>query len=323
MWLRTVTGLLAVGMMMLEMDSVLGQATGPAYPNKPIRILASEPGAQVDLVARQIAPHRSASFGQPVIVENRPGFIAVENAAKATPDGYTLVIYASSVWVSPLLQKIAVDPIADLAPITLATNAPLFLFSHPSLPAKSIKELIALAKAKPGELNYGSSSAGTANHLAGELFKSMAGVDIVRIPYKGTGPAAVGLMANQVQLMFASAAAGMPHVKSGRLRVLGVGSLQPSALAPEVPTIAGAGVPGYEAAAQACMWAPAKTPKPIIGRLNQEILRILSNAEVKEKFLNGGVETVGTTPEQTAAYIKADVAKWSRVIKQAGIKLEQ
>ena len=316
---RTVSLMLTMVMTMLAVGTVSGQG----YPNKPIRILASEPGAQVDLVARQIAPAISASLGQPVIVENRPGFIAVENAAKATPDGYTLVIYASSVWVSPLLQKIAVDPVRDLAPITLATNAPLFLFSHPSVPAKSVKELVALAKAKPGELNYGSSSAGTANHLAGELFKSMAKVDIVRIPYKGTGPAAVGLMANQVQLMFGSAAAGMPHVKGGRLRVLGVGSAQPSALAPEVPTISASGVPGYEAAAQACMWAPIKTPKVIISRLNQEILRVLNSPDVKEKFLNGGVETVGTTPEQTAAYIKADVAKWSKVIKEAGIKVEQ
>ena len=170
-----------------------GQTTSAqTYPSKPIRLLASEPGAQVDTVARLISKSVAATLGQAVIIDNRPGFIAVETAAKAPPDGYTLVIYASSVWVAPLVQKTNFDPVRDLSPITLATNAPLLLFTNPTLPAKSVKELIALAKARPGELNYGSSSSGTANHLAGELFKIMAGVDIVRVPYKGTGPAAVG-----------------------------------------------------------------------------------------------------------------------------------
>jgi tripartite-type tricarboxylate transporter receptor subunit TctC len=291
------------------------------YPSRPIRIHASEPGAQVDLVARQLAPGISASMGQPVIVENRPGFIAVENATRAQPDGYTIVMYASSVWISPLLQPMRFDPVKDLAPITIATNAPLFLFAHPSLAASNIKELIALAKAKPGQLNYGSSAAGTSNHLAAELFKSMVQIDVVRIPYKGTGPAAIGLMANQVQLMFGSAAAGIAQAKAGKLKVLGVGSLQPSQLAPDVPTIAST-VPGYEAAALSCAWAPAGTPRQIVQRLYQEMVRVLNMPDIKQKLLAGGVETVATTPEKTAAYIKADVAKWAKLIKDTGIRAE-
>ena len=297
-------------------------AAGQDYPFKPIRILASEPGAQVDFVARRISQGLTTSLSQPIIVDNRPGFIAVETAAKAPADGYTLVIYASSVWVSPLLQKVSFDPVRDLSPVTLATNAPLFLFMHPSVPARTVKELIALAKARPGELNYGSSSAGTANHLAAELFKTMASVDIVRIPYKGTGPAAIGLVANQVQMMFGSAASGITQVKAGRLRLLAVGSAQPSAIAPEVPTLAASGVPGYEAAAQSCVWAPARTPAAIVQRLHREIVRVLNEPDVKEKLLSAGLETVGMTPEQTAAYIKSDIVKWTKLIKVAGIKAE-
>ncbi len=304
----------------LMMAAGLGTVNAQNYPTKPIRLLASEPGAQVDTVARLISKSVAATLGQAVIVDNRPGFIAVETAAKAPPDGYTLVIYASSVWVAPLVQKTNFDPVRDLSPITLATNAPLLLFTNPTLPAKSVKELIALAKARPGELNYGSSSSGTANHLAGELFKIMAGVDIVRVPYKGTGPAAVGLLANQVQLMFGSATTGMSQVKSGKLRVLGVASLKLSALAPDVPTISASGLPGYEAAAQSCLWAPAKTPRPIVQRLHADIVRTLNDADVKERLLAAGLETVGLTPEQTNTYIKTDIAKWGKVIRDAGIR---
>ncbi|MBI3044419.1 MAG: tripartite tricarboxylate transporter substrate binding protein [Betaproteobacteria bacterium] len=294
-------------------------AAAQPYPAKPIRILASQPGAQVDFVARRIAPDLAERLGQPVVVDNRPGYIAVDIAAKAQPDGYTLAIYASSVWISVFLQKMPFDPVKDLAPITLATNAPLFLFTHPSLPVATVKDLIALAKARPGELNYGSSSTGTSNHLAGLLFKRMSGVDIVRIPYKGTGQAAMALVANQVQMIFGSAAAGMPQVKAGRLRVLGVGSSHRSLLAPEVPTISESGLPGYEAASLSCMWAPAGTPRAIITRLSREILRILNGTDTKEKFLRAGLETLATTPEQTAAYIKADMAKWEKIIKEKAI----
>ena len=306
----------AIGMLLLGM----GAAVGQNYPYRPIRILASQPGAQVDLSARLIAQGLAPSLGQPVIVDNRTGIIAIETAAKAPPDGYTLLMYTSAVWVLPLLQKVPFDPIKDLSPVALATNAPLFLFAHPSVPAKTVKDLIVLAKARPGELNYGSAGSGTTNHLAAELFKRMAGVDIVWVPYKGSVPAAVGLVANQVQVMFVSAAVGMPQVKAGRLRVLAVASAQPSALAPDVPTVAASGLPGYEAASMSGIWVPAGTPKALVNRLSQEILRVLNSADVKEKLISSGVDPIGASPEQAAAYIKSDMVKWDKLIKDAGIR---
>lgn len=300
-------------------------AAGPAhtqpYPSKPIRLVASEPGGNVDFVARQIAPRLSTSFGQQIIVENRPsGIIPGEIVAKAVPDGYTLLIESSTFWVGPLLQKTPYDPAADFILITLPTAAPFFLYVHPSVPAATLRELIALAKARPGVLNYGSAGSGASNHLAAELFKSMAGVDIVRVPYKGAGPAGIGLVANQVQLMFGSAPFGMTQVKSGRLRVLAVASAKPSALAPEIPTMVAAGLPGYEATFMSGLWAPARTPGALIHRLNAEVLRALNGTDVKDKLLNAGVEPLGTTPEQSIAIMTADIAKWAKVIKDAGIR---
>ena len=242
--------------------------------------------------------------------------------SKAPPDGYTLLIDAASFWIGPLLQETPYDPVKDFAPVTLTDSAPNVLVVNPSLPVKSVKELIALAKARPGELNYGSSSTGSTPHLAAELFNMMAGVKIVRVPFKGSGPAVISLLGGQVQLMFATAGSVAPHVKSGRLRALAVASLQPSALAPGLPTIAASGVPGYEAVAFEGMFAPAKTPVAIIDRLNQEIVRVLNRAEVKERFFNAGVETVGSTPEEFAAAIKSNVAKWGKLIKDAGIRDE-
>lgn len=292
------------------------------YPNKPIRILAPEPGAPIDLTARLIAQRITPSLGQQVIVDNRTAIISVETAARASPDGYTLLFYTSTVWVQPLMQQMRYDAIRDFSPITLATNAPLFLFAHPAVPARSVSELIAYAKAKPGELNIGSAGTGTTNHLAAELLKSAAAIDLVRVPYKGTAQAVLGLVANQVQLVFASASAGMAQAKAGRLKVLGVASAKPSALAPDVPTIAASGLPGYEAASMSCVWAPAGTPRPVINRLNKEILMVLGDPEAQQKLLASGVEAIGGSPEQTAAYISADVAKWAKVIKQTGIRLE-
>ena len=301
--------------------SAAGPAHAQPYPSKPIRLVASEPGGNVDFVARQIAPRLSTSFGQQIIVENRPsGIIPVEIVAKAVPDGYTLLIESSTFWVGPLLQKTPYDPAADFILITLPTAAPFFLYVHPSVPAATLRELIALAKARPGVLNYGSAGSGASNHLATELFKSMAGVDIVRVPYKGAGPAGIGLVANQVQLMFGSAPFGMTQVKSGRLRVLAVASAKPSALAPEIPTMVAAGLPGYEATFMSGLWAPARTPGALIQRLNAEVVRALNGTDVKDKLLNAGVEPLGTTPEQSIAIMTADIAKWAKVIKDAGIR---
>ena len=292
------------------------------YPNRVIRIFASEAGSNVDLVARVLAQGLSTSFGRQVIVDNRPGIVAIETTAKAQPDGYTLLLYTSAVWTLPLMKETSFDPVKDLVPITLATNSPLFLYVNPTVPAKNVRELIALAKAKPGELNYAMSGNGTSNHLASEMFNSMAGVNIVRVAYKGSGPASLALVANQVQMMFSSVAAGMQHVQTGKLRVLAVASAQPSALAPDLPTIAASGVPGYDVGSISGMWAPANTPKELLSRLNQETLRVLGRADVREKFISFANEVIGNTPEQAAAYIDADMTKWRKVIKDAGIRAD-
>ena len=315
---RFVEWMFSIGMMVLGAGIVFGQN----YPNKPIRIVASAAGGSGDFAVRLIAQGLSGALSQQVVVDNRGGVIPGEIVSKAPPDGYTLLIDAASFWIGPLLQETPYDPVKDFAPVTLTDSAPNVLVVNPSLPVKSVKELIALAKARPGELNYGSSSTGSTPHLAAELFNMMAGVKIVRVPFKGSGPAVISLLGGQVQLMFATAGSVAPHVKSGRLRALAVASLQPSALAPGLPTIAASGVPGYEAVAFEGMFAPAKTPVAIIDRLNQEIVRVLNRAEVKERFFNAGVETVGSTPEEFAAAIKSNVAKWGKLIKDAGIRDE-
>ena len=286
--------------------------------------MASEPGAQIDFTLRLIQPPLSAGLGQSVIIDNRSssGFILAEMLLRAPADGYTMLMQASSFWLAPLMQSAPYDMLKDFAPVMIGTNAPLFLYVHPSVPAKSVKELVALAKAKPGELNYGSAGSGATNYLAAELFKSMAGVNIVRIPYKGTAQAAVGLLANQAQAMFGSAAAGFSHVKSGKLRVLAAATAQPSALAPEVPTLAASGVPGFEAGSMSGVYVPIKTPGAVINRLNQEMVRVLAIADVKDKMISAGIEPVGNTPAQALAYIKADLVKWGKVIKDTGMKAE-
>jgi len=244
-------------------------ATAENFPTRPVRIVTSEIGGGLDFVARLVAQGLTPNLGQQVIVDNRPsGVFTGSIVSKASPDGYTLLLNGSSFWLLPFLQSnVPYDPIKDFAPITLATRSPLLLVTHPALPVKSVKELIALAKAKPGELNYSSSSPGTPQHIAAELFKSMAGVNIVRIPYKGAGPAIVAVVAGEVQLTFSSAGAAAPHIKSGRLRALAVASAEPSALAPGLPTVASAGLPGFEAGSLWCFFAPAKTPASLISRL--------------------------------------------------------
>ncbi len=301
-----------------------GYATAQPYPNKPIRMLAPEAGGGNEIVGRAIAQALTAAMGQQIVIENRggaSGVIAGEIVAKAPPDGYTVLYYGSTIWLLPFLRdKLPFDPLRDFAPISLATSAPFFLFVHPSVPAKTLKDLIALAKAKPGQLNYGSAGSGAATHLSAELFKLVAGVDIVRIAYKGSGLAATGLLAGEVQMMFVSASVGLPHVRTGRLRALAVGSAQPSALAPDIPTMAAAGLPGYEAASTSGMFAPARTPAAIVNLLNRQIVHALGRPDVKEMFLKSAIEAVGSTPEAFAEFIRNDMAKWSRVIRDAGIR---
>ena len=301
-----------------------GMVSGQDFPNKPIRIVTAGTGGTADLVARLIGQGFSAAFSQQVVVDNRGGsfIIPVQAVAKAPPDGYTLLLLSNGVWTLPFLQNVPYDPVRDLAPITLAASSPLILVVHPSLPVSTVKTLITLGKARPGELNYATGPTGTSNHLAGELFRSMTGVNIVRVSYKGTGTAFSDLLAGQVQLMFANVAPVTPHVKSGRLRALAVTSPAPSVLFPGLPTMAAAGVPGYESEAILGVFAPAGTPEGVIGRLNQEIVRTLTRADVKERLFNASVETVASAPEQLAATIKADMVRMGKVIKEAGIRQE-
>jgi len=305
-----------------------GAATGLAqdYPTKPIRIITAEVGGGNDFLARMLAPGLGASLGQQVVVENRGGAggaIAADATARSAHDGYTLLLYASNIWIIPFLRKnLPYDPIRDFAPITWMAKSPSILVVHPSLPVRDPKQLIALARARPGALNYGSGGTGATTHLAAELFKSMAKVNLVRIAYKGNGPALNDLIAGQTQLMFATSGSATPHVKANRLRALAVTSPQPSPLAPGLPTVAESGLPGYQSLSIYGIFAPSKTPAAIVGRLNRDIVAVLGRSEIREKLLNTGVETVGSTAEEFASVIKSDMTRMGRVIREAGITAE-
>jgi len=318
---RLIAGLLSLGVIAGAVA-----ASGQNYPRKPIRLVTAEPGGGNDFAARLIVQGLGGSLGQPMIVDNRGGaggIIAADIVAKAQPDGYTLLLYANNIWIIPLLQSNApFDVIRDFAPITWAAKSPNTVVVHPSLPVKTVEELVAYARARPGELNYGSGGTGSSTHLAVELFKSMAGVNIVRVPFRGNAPALNALFAGEVQLMIATAGTVAPHLKSGRLRALAVTSAQPSPLAPGLPTMAASGLPGYESIQIYGVFAPSRTAAAIVKRLHDEIVRVLGRADVKEKFLAAGVEPVGSTPQQLAATIKSEIVRMSKVIKDAGIREE-
>jgi tripartite-type tricarboxylate transporter receptor subunit TctC len=315
---RFVRWTLWIGLMIGGSAGVSGQA----YPNKPIRIVTAEPGGGVDLLARSIAQALSASLGQPVVVENRVPLIAIENVAKAPADGYTLLIIADTFWIIPFLQNVRYDPVRDFSPITLAATSPLVLVVHSSLPVQSVKELIALAKARPGELNYASGPNGAPQHLAGELLKTMARVNIVTVPFKGSGPAMNALIGGQVQLSFPTATLATQHVKSARLRALAVTSAEPSTLFPDLPTVAASGLPGYETRVNYAMWTPSTTPESINSQLNEEIMRLLKTTEAKERFSSMGAEALGSSRQDLSAKMKIEMARWGKVIKDAGIHSE-
>jgi len=296
-------------------------AQAQPYPAKPVRFVTSEPGGGNDIVARVLAEGLKPALGQRVIVDNR-GIVAAEIAKNANPDGYTLLVYGANIWLLPYLREhVAWDPLRDFAPITIAVQLPNVLVVHPSVPVKSVRELIDHAKARPGKLDYAAGTIGVSPHLAAELFKAMTRIEIVRVPYKGGGPALNGLIAGETHLMFPNVGGAMPHMKSGRVRALGVSSAQPSALAPGLPTIAAA-VPGYEFVAVICLYAPAKTPAAIVEQLNRESVRVLRSPEVKERLFNSGAEVVANSPREFAAYMKADMQKMGKVIKDAGIRAE-
>lgn len=314
----------AAGIFVLcDMAAVAAGADGQDYPYKPIRIVTSEVGGGTDFAARVIAQALSGVIGQQVVVENRPGtIIPARVVAKASPDGYTLLLNGSSLLFLPfMMDKLPYDTVKDFAPVTLAHKSPNVLVLHPAVPVTSVRELIELARAKRGEVNYASSGSGSSVHMAAELFKSMAGVDIVRIVYRGSGPAIIGLMSGETFLMFATPGSAAPHVKAGRLKALAVTSAQPSALFPGLPTVA-SDLPGYESVSTNGVLAPAGTPPTVIKRLNQEIVRILQSPEVKAKFFNAGSETIGSSPQEFAATIKSEMTKWGKVIRDANIRAE-
>jgi tripartite-type tricarboxylate transporter receptor subunit TctC len=289
-------------------------------------IVPYPPGGGTDIVGRMVAQKLAENFGQTVVIDNRggaAGSIGSEIAAKSAPDGYTILmgnVAPNAINVS-LYAKLGYDPVADFSPVSLVASTPNILVVQPSLAVKTVADLVVLAKAKPGTLNYPSAGLGSSSHLAGELFDNLAGVKMVHIPYKGGGPALTDLLGGQVQLMFATMPAAMPHVKSGRLRAVAVTSARRSPAMPELPTI-GETLKGYEAATWYGVLAPARTPRAVIMALHGEVVKILGVAETRDRLLLQGFEPVGGTPEEFAAYIKAEIAKWGRVIKAAGIKAE-
>jgi tripartite-type tricarboxylate transporter receptor subunit TctC len=321
---QAMMNVMAVGILTAGIAAVSTQAAAAGaaamYPNKSIRIVTTEIGAGNDLLARIVAQGIAGPLGQPVIVENRATTVSGVITAQAVPDGYTLLLAANASWLGQFLQDMPYDAVRDFAPVSTVSNQPVVLVVHPSLPAKSVKELIALARARPGELFYGSSTTATVSHLAGELLKSMAGINIVRVPFKGAGPALVALIGSEVQMTFPTPSVVPQHVKAGRIRALAVSGLQPSPLLPELPTMSASGMPGYEVVSRAGIFAPVKTPAPIINRLNQEIVRALVTAEVKDKILALGSEPAGSTPDEFKTMIKADMSRMGKVIKDAGMR---
>jgi len=299
----------------------------PPYPAKTIRMIVPfPPGGGNDIVGRIVAQRLGEGFGRQVIVDNRGGAggtIGTELAAKSAPDGYTLLLNNISLAVNATLYpQLPYDTLKDLAPVTLAGRQPNLLVVHPSVPAKSVREFIAVAKANPRQISYGSGGVGTAGHFATELFMIMTGTQLLHVPYKGLGPALVDLVGGHVQCAFSTLASALPHVKAGKLRALAVTTTRPSVLFPEVPTMHAAGVPGYEFSTWYGLLAPAGTPRVVIDRLNSEAGKVMSSASLKEQFATQGVEPAFSSPEEFGAYLKSEVAKWAKVVKQTGAKPE-
>ena len=309
------TGLLAA--------TLFGAAAAQDYPAKPIRFIV---GPGPDVLARIVGQKLTEAWGQQVLVDQRPGaggIIAADSVAKSPADGYTLLLSTGTYTTIPsLYSKVPYDFVKDLQPVTLLATLPFLLVAHPSVPAKNVQELLALARARPGQLNYASSGNGTTAHLAGEMLKSMTKTNMVHVPYKGTVPGVTDLVAGQVHVMFAIIQSSLPYVKAGRLKALAVSSAKRSSSAPEVPTISESGVAGYEFISWNGVHVPAATPKPVAAKLNTELLRVITVPDVKEKMSGLGMDIAGGTPEEFGALVKSDIAKWAKVIREAGIKAE-
>ena len=298
------------------------------YPAKPVRMVVPFPaGGATDIVGRLIAQKLTESWGQQVIVDNRGGAggtIGSEAVAKSPPDGYTLLVGTSSTHaVAPsIYPKLGYDPVRDFTPVTLIANATILLAVHPSLPARNVRELIALAKKQPDALSFASSGNGGISHLVGEQFKSVAGVQMLHVPYKGDSPALVDLVSGQVHLMFGTAVSFLPYVKSGRLNALAVTNPKRSPIAPAVPTVAESGLPGFQALQWFGIFLPAGASKDVVAKVNGDVVKSLKLSDIRERMTSLGAEVVGSTPEQFAAFQRADTAKWAKVVKQSGAKLE-
>ena len=302
--------------------------TTQSYPNRPVRwIVPFAPAGPTDLMSRAVAEKISQRLGQPFVVDNRPGAggnIGAEVVSKSAPDGYTLMIghvgtHAINVTLYP---KLAFDPVRDFTPITLIATLPLALVVHPSVQAKDAKELIALAKARPGQLNFASAGNGGPTHLTGELLKTSAGIDIVHVPYKGNAAALTDLIAGRVQMMFSNLLTSMPHVRAGKLRAIGISSPKRSPQAPDLPTIAESGLPGFSAVPWYGVLGPAALPRTIVMRLNAEIARAIGLPDMQERFVAQGIDLQSSTPEQFGALIKTEVVKWRKVVRDAGAKVD-
>jgi tripartite-type tricarboxylate transporter receptor subunit TctC len=309
-----------------SVSALAAEISAPTYPAKTVRIIVGfSPGGSTDVTARILAQKISESWRQQVIVDNRPGAggnIGAEAVAKAPADGYTLLLATTGVMAinHRLYRSLPYDALRDFAPVTQIGSLPLILIVHPSLPVRSVKELIALAKAKPGQLSYASSGVGGATHMTAEVFRMMAGVDILHIPYKGSGQAMADLIGGQVPLAFDQITSSLPHVESGKLRALAVTSAKRFASVSQLPTMSEAGVPGYEAVSWNGLAAPAAAPMDVVMRIQAEVARVVQLADIKERFFRDGIEPVASTPEQFAAHIRAERAKWEKVVAAAGIK---
>lgn len=323
MRLKTLLGTIVLAL------AAAGPQTAPAqsYPAKAVRIVVPfPPGAGADIVTRLIAVKLGSAFGQQFVVDNRAGaagHIGAEVAAHAAPDGYTLLSTPASIVISrSLYPKLNYDIEKDLDPVALIASAPFVLVVHPSLPVRNVKELIALARAKPGELYFASTGNGGTPHLATEIFKMQAKIDIVHVPYKGTPPAVTDLLSGQVQLMFANTLSVLPHVRSGRLRALAISSSKRSAAAPELPTVAESGMPGFDVSTWFGMLAPRGTPKEIIDRLDGEVRKIIQMADVRARLISQGADPIGSTPEEFRTYLKSELVKWEKAVKAVGVRIE-
>jgi len=303
-----------------------GPAWSQAYPAKSIRIIAPfAPGGGTDFIARIVAQKMTEAMGQQVIVDNRPGAggtLGAELGAKAPPDGYTFTLIAGSYTVNPALYKLAFDPVNDITPVIQISQGPFLIVVHPSMPVKNTKELIALGKTKPGAVNYASSGQGSITHLATELFLGMAGIKMVHIPYKGTGPALTETISGQTSVLFGSVATTLPQVKNKRLRGIAVSTKERIAAEPGIPTVAESGLPGYEVVLWHGMLGPKGLPRPIVDRVNGDINKALQSKDMGERLAADGVSPAGGTPEKFTAQIKSDITVWGKVVKQAGVKLE-